>query len=654
MQIVNRISKAVQDGYQIANSSSGNALGDNSSPARKALSPFYINPDKTNIKNAELAKKARIAIFAVNGAGIIASHSIFFKSSTLITPKKQLSFSPDLKMTQKNIDDAYASMLKNIGGNKYQEYINYFEQYPNIANITITDPGLQTAIDSTISKGKTNFFEARFTTFKGRNDVTGDFEGSGGAAIDVSNLNNYNNYFIAKYPYPEPKPGDVSTKPTEDQKMDYAVSQHNASFPHNKIYRTVSDVTDEDASIEIKKLANEKTTSLLNTEFNLFNVFNHADKVGFGFLFAFQWLIAIASFTGIFTAKSAISKKRSALPVALPPLAQVARDPIPTAQAESQQPLPAPPDFVRMRREGPEVHSREQSFRQLDQAGFPPPLPALRGASRVGRRVDNRANHPPQDPSLMSSAHAGFLPPLIQQPSGDGNVYGGGLREQSSTDVSVLYTNDSPLPLPPPPGSPPEAQTVIRPDPIHTQSAEAVLVSSLTQFGHQGQAWSTDVSQADHRLDPLGRAGGEEGAARLHLRRRISEASPEQAGGFLVGGERLQSGAGSHEGYHGPVGEMQGGGAGVQLQRDWGTLSRAGQGEDWGRGEAGSDVRSEIRPAGYEEGVFHSQERAAATVSAAPPGGSPSRPTRRNFQRRAVTLAGAPGSEAPAPRSPGH
>lgn len=289
--------------------------GAESGSRRKYLSPIYFNPKLTvaNVKrNAEFSKKGRIGIFAVNAAGIIVSHSMFFRSSLSFTPKNQFTFSADLHMTQQAIDALYAKKLNEIGGNKYQDYINYFNQFPNGNYSDLpSDSVLRTAVDSTIASGKTTFFNDRFSRFKKINDVTKDFAD----ANDVSDQAKYDAFFIGKHTIPEVPASARGVVPVTQRvpeqvpTMDEAVTKHNELYPYNKIYAKVSDVTDDDASDAIKNAATIKTESLLNTQFNPFNALSHADKIGFGFLFFFQWAIALASATGIYTANRAINKK---------------------------------------------------------------------------------------------------------------------------------------------------------------------------------------------------------------------------------------------------------------------------------------------------------------------------------------------------------
>jgi hypothetical protein len=694
---LNRISGVVGDVYQNASSSFDKALGNNNSLIRKALSPFYLDPDKTYGKNAEFAKTARMGIFAVNGAGIVASHTWFFRSSISHSPKNPLKFSPELNMSQKSIEAANAKQLEGIGGNKYQEYINYFEQYPDIANINITDAGLQKAIDSTISSGRTSFFNARFATFRGRNDVTGEFTGTDGGSLDVADEDKYNAYFIAKYKAPEPPAG--SPELSVDQKMDYAVSQHNASYPYNKIFRTVNDVTDEDASVVIKKLANTKTETLLNTKFNFLDTF--ANQAGFTALFVFQWLFFIASFSRIFTANSAINRKRAAS--AEPSLTVL---PAQISQASDK------PDASRAGDEYLSQVPEDQSFSGSGgEAGLQTSLPARRGGSR--RRGDDRENQPstvgpvlygndslpPPPPQLLfqqgETLSSAGLPPQpsslqrnpprsLDEGSGsvDAEIFSDGVRNAAGQEVwpsvvspwsrggngtkirrelnelgqeedRALHSQqpaNSIFSLPPPPPLP---QTVRRDDllsPLLQEFPLAELVSSSAQFGQQGGVGMSEVGHSAG--DSLIGAGGglvfsqsqggtisQGGAARSNLRRRGSnEASPEQAMGSWGGG--------------GPAGEMLGGGAGAPPQRAWDNFAVSGQEEVWGRGAQAPHARSEIRPVIRREELTHPQGLLATTLSAASNhSGVPSSMPRKPPQRRATTLARAQGSVAPAPGS---
>ena len=277
-------------------SSLGTTLwGQENSSRRAVLSPFYYDPNLKNwaTRNKPTIQQIRGVMLAANLAGIVASHTWFFKRSLSITPKNQFTFPDGISMKQQALNALTAKKLNAIGGNSYKDYINYFNQFPDGKYSDLpNDLALRTAVDNTIAEGKTAFFNDRFNRFKQINDVTRDFTDEG---MDVSDQTKYDAYFKAKY--------NVSS-------MDEAVTKHNELYPYNKIYAKVSDVTNEDASDVIKKAATDKTKSLLNTsEFNPFDALSYADKVGFGFLFFFQWAFTLLSAYGVFTANRALTKK---------------------------------------------------------------------------------------------------------------------------------------------------------------------------------------------------------------------------------------------------------------------------------------------------------------------------------------------------------
>jgi hypothetical protein len=286
----------------------GKALwGEEKSSQRAAFSPFYYDPEMNNwaTKNKSDIRKIRGIMLAVNLAGIVASHTWFFRSGLSITPKNQFTFPAGISMKQSALDALYAKKLSAIGGNKYQDYINYFNQFPNGKYSDLpNDPVLRKAVDDTISEGKNTFFDERFVRFKQINDATLDFN----KATDVSDKIKYDAFFIAEHTTPEVPASAVGVVPKKDKvdaivpTMDQAVEKHNALYEYNKIYAKVADVTNDDASDAIKKASTVKTESLLNTEFNPFNALSIADKFGFGALFFFQWFFTILSAFGIYEA----------------------------------------------------------------------------------------------------------------------------------------------------------------------------------------------------------------------------------------------------------------------------------------------------------------------------------------------------------------
>jgi hypothetical protein len=687
-----------------------NALGGNDSFRRKALSPFYLYPDKTNGDRAKFAKNSRIAMFALNGAGIIASHSIFFKSSFSITPKDKIDKIDGVILTQNQLDKLNEDKLLAIGGGKYQEYYNYFKDYPEglhlktfdaltndksfaseIAALKVYDPTLGNAIEITINDQREKIFKSRLTDFKSVNEKYDPENFKSVTGYSDLKDGGYNQFLLGHYSGRDP---NIDT-------FQKAVAYHNSRYKYNPIYESKDDVP-VDMAVKRIDFKTGKFSELIKFNYNPFDLLT--DKVGFGFLFAFQWLIAIASTCGIFTAHSAINRKSPApagqpLSVAVSsaqispydnldpailgasvmgrerrssgPQAQYQLD---ASRARGGYPpqlilapsaplvsgpgggagFPPPPDYYINEAEnqvgagvGVGLNLAQSQSRNRG-AGDPqmlPPLQAPRRASR--RRVDDGAP-PQQDPSLMSLDQTEFPPPSLQPHSADGNV--GGLREQPPTDGSVLYADDSLHPLPPPPSNPPAAPIAIPPDLIHSQSAAAEIASSQAQF------WGTDMSQAGHPRDPIDRAGGGWGDGKVQERailrkdrldRRRSgpaEFPSVQAMGSWAGGPALFPGAEPQQGNYGSEGEMLGGGAGDRPQRALGTLSRAGQGEDWGRGAEGLPGGSEIRPVIQREESAHPHGLPlVATFSAVPPGASPGYPTRRKLQRPA-TVVRAPGS----------
>jgi hypothetical protein len=282
-----------------------------------------MKANHNNSDNETTLKKRNLksgGFFVLQASGLIASHAMFFKPSLSIKPKDEFNGIDGIVMTQEQIDLIKAQKLSNVGGNKYQDYIDYFDQYSNsnglhkktwdaltvkdlpneISELKKTDPVFGKAIEDSINAGKTSFYDNRadrFIKISKASATEGDFTG-------IDNLNNggYNAFFIAKYstkavpkvPASEGK-AEVPEIPAKTPTMDEAVTAHNAKYPYNKIYATKDDVTVEEAMPFIKLDVSTKLKASMSYKYDLFSTFANPMQIGMGFLLFAQWMMTLGS-----------------------------------------------------------------------------------------------------------------------------------------------------------------------------------------------------------------------------------------------------------------------------------------------------------------------------------------------------------------------
>ena len=278
------------------NQNQWSVLGTENSLRRKFFSPLYFNPQLNNKQsqdNIKLSRNTRAGISAVSVIGIVASHTWFFRSSLSFNPKSSFN-SSGIKITQAKIDEINSISRASIGGNSYEKYVEFFNNYPQNSQVPSTPVELTSAINQTITEGKASFYEDRTNIFKTINN--GLPSANQIKADKLIDNKEYDVFFKTIYNKPD---------------MDSAAIQHNGLYPYNKIYASASQVDEVDAQLHIKSVAESKINQYLDKQFNPFDALSLGNKGAYGFLFFVQWAIAIASAIGIFNAQRALSKKNS-------------------------------------------------------------------------------------------------------------------------------------------------------------------------------------------------------------------------------------------------------------------------------------------------------------------------------------------------------